>query len=671
MALNPKTVARQEALGSLAAAQRAEREGRLDEAWGSCLKAVEERPFHPEAFIQFASIAAAGGDPAAARLALERAKAIAPKWPLPEQLLSGMPVGSRDVPAERSSRFRLPPRQSRLSVCLIVKNEERFLDACLRSVASVADEILVVDTGSTDRTVEIARSYGARVEFFEWCDDFSAARNAGLELARGDWILVIDADEELAPDDRDVLLGEIRANSNQLLLRLRCVQELKGRNYQGYVPRLFRNAPGIWFHNEIHESVTYPVAHLSKLWAMESGLSRARLIHHGYTPELIQERGKVGRNHALLLKAVEEDPGNAYMQMQLGSEYTRLNELEKAFHHFGLAVDLCADADIGMHDSVEALLTQFATNLVDQRRFEETERLLTGRLAKRFPLTAWQRYLRGRSRMALGRLEDALDDLMNCLERRTEETLWITPGDLETPELEFMIGELFGRLDRQPEAERFLREALARDRSCVRYVGATARMISRRGDPVAALGLLLEHLPECSNSIDLWILGGQIAMDGPGLESFAVEWIRDALGHHPGNPTLQILNGAALIQAGMMQEAHHLFESLAGNRQPKVLGGLLFTGISCGNVPLPDLGPQEQRSAILTIVGILQQLHARQRSDLIEGFRRSVGAHAGQYPWIAEAFGATDAVDPIPPSQASCAPQIPSPMRSRNAPPVR
>jgi len=255
--------------------------------------------------------------------------------------------------------------------------------------------------------------------------------------------------------------------------------------------------------------------------------------------------------------------------------------------------------------------------------------------------------------MELGQFEGALEDLLDCLARRSEETLWVTPGDLETPALEFMIGDVFGRLDRRPEAERFLREALARDRSCVRYVDATARMISHRGDPVAALGLLLEHLPECSNSIDLWILGGQIAMDGPGLESFAVEWIRDALGHHPGNPALQILNGAALIQAGLMQEAHLLFESLVGSRQPKVLGGLLFAGISCGNVQLPDLGPQEQRSAILTIVGILQQLHARQRGDLIEGFRRSVGAYSERYPWIAEAFGGTDAVDRIPPSQAS------------------
>lgn len=591
-----------------------------------------------------------------ARVSLRRARAMAPQWPVPSRLLEGLgqgPKTSTPLGTVTPQRFILPAQTHRLSVCLIVRNEERFLGGCLRSIRDLADEILVVDTGSTDRTVEIARSHGAQVDSFAWCNDFSAARNAGLAKARGDWVLILDADEELMPADREVLRSELSAETNHLLLRLRCVQELQGKRYQGYVPRLFRNAPGIWFHDTIHESVTQTVSVLCDVWGMDLGLSRSRLLHHGYTPEVVRERGKVGRNHALLVRAVEDNPGNAYMQMQLGSEYLRMNEEGKAFEHFGNAVRLCEESDRLVPDSVEGLLTLYGTNLLRLRRFEETERLLTGRLAGRFPPIAWHRYLRGRARMELGRFPDALQDLLDCHARRAEETLSMVPADLDTPELEFMIGELFGRLDRLPEAERFFREALAKDGSCVRYVGATARMIARRGDPAAALGLLLEHLPECSNSIDLWILGGQIAMEAPGLEAFAVEWIGDALGHHPNHPTLQILNGAALIQAGMLQEAHLLFGSLAGTRQPKVLGGLLFTGISCGNVPLPDLEPQDQRSVILTIVGILQQLHARQRTDLIDGFRRSVGAHAERYPWIAEAFGGTDGVDAAPPSHGS------------------
>ena len=82
-----------------------------------------------------------------------------------------------------------------LTVCMIVKNEEADLPRCLASIKAVADEIVVVDTGSTDRTVEIAQSFGAIVGHFEWCDDFAAARNAALKLATCEWVFQLDADE--------------------------------------------------------------------------------------------------------------------------------------------------------------------------------------------------------------------------------------------------------------------------------------------------------------------------------------------------------------------------------------------------------------------------------------------------------------------------------------------
>ncbi len=89
-----------------------------------------------------------------------------------------------------------------LSVCLIARNEENNLPRALASVAGLADELVVIDTGSTDRTVEIAQGFGAAVGSFAWCDDFSAARNAAIERATGDWILWLDADEELLPPSR-------------------------------------------------------------------------------------------------------------------------------------------------------------------------------------------------------------------------------------------------------------------------------------------------------------------------------------------------------------------------------------------------------------------------------------------------------------------------------------
>lgn len=88
-------------------------------------------------------------------------------------------------------------RAERISLCMIVKDEEELLPHCLASVQGAVDEMIVVDTGSSDRSPEIARQHGAVVVPFEWCDDFAAARNAGLEQASGDWILFLDADEVL------------------------------------------------------------------------------------------------------------------------------------------------------------------------------------------------------------------------------------------------------------------------------------------------------------------------------------------------------------------------------------------------------------------------------------------------------------------------------------------
>ena len=88
----------------------------------------------------------------------------------------------------------------KLSFCMIVKNEEASLPQCLNSVKDVVDEMVVLDTGSTDKTVEIAKEFGAKVYHFEWCNDLSAARNESLKYVQGDWVLVLDADEVLTPE---------------------------------------------------------------------------------------------------------------------------------------------------------------------------------------------------------------------------------------------------------------------------------------------------------------------------------------------------------------------------------------------------------------------------------------------------------------------------------------
>src|SRR3979411_569261 len=102
------------------------------------------------------------------------------------------------------SNTRRNPRV-RVALAVIARNEEQFIAGCLDSVRPFIDEIVVLDTGSTDRTVEIARAHGARVEHFRWINDFGAARNAAVDAVTADWVLMLDADDRLTPESGPVL----------------------------------------------------------------------------------------------------------------------------------------------------------------------------------------------------------------------------------------------------------------------------------------------------------------------------------------------------------------------------------------------------------------------------------------------------------------------------------
>jgi glycosyltransferase involved in cell wall biosynthesis len=199
-----------------------------------------------------------------------------------------------------------------LSVCLITKNEERFLAGCLDSVRAVADEIVLVDTGSLDRTVEIARDSGCRVLHRAWDDDFSAARNTGIAVARGRWILCIDADERLS--DAAALIPAIIEAAPEVggffIERHDVVTHPEDGQTDVYpigILRLFRNHPAIRYEGIVHERpnetvirsglqirslATLKLTHLVNLLPEE----RLRAKQRGYLRLLDVELERDGRN---------------------------------------------------------------------------------------------------------------------------------------------------------------------------------------------------------------------------------------------------------------------------------------------------------------------------------------------------------------------------------------
>ncbi len=227
----------------------------------------------------------------------------------------------------------------RLSVCYIVRDEAARLERSLTSLGHAADEIVVVDTGSTDDTVKVAEAHGASVYSFPWQDDFSAARNASLEKATGDWILVVDADEYfpdgMAPNIRRVIerYGE---NADLLLFLRRELDEDAGKVLlDSYVPRLLRRVDGLAYEGAIHEEPRHHGESIQRMGTVPG--EELLMMHTGYSAKLSRAKGE--RNLALLWKELESGKPRDSIYMYLAETYDGLGDEEAAMKYAWLDVE--------------------------------------------------------------------------------------------------------------------------------------------------------------------------------------------------------------------------------------------------------------------------------------------------------------------------------------------
>lgn len=221
-----------------------------------------------------------------------------------------------------------------LTLSMIVKNEERYLEDCLKSVRGAADEIIIVDTGSTDRTKSIAKQYGASVYDFKWADDFSAARNYALERSNGDWILYLDADERISPESIDELKRITSCEKKEgIYCRVVSIDDVKRRpSVMSYV-RLFPKHSDVKFEGAVHEQIEYSILR-SGFEIKDSGIE---IIHIGYNIEEDGIRKKAGRNLAILKKEYERE-GSSYYALQLAQTYGILHDKINAVRYFKIAL---------------------------------------------------------------------------------------------------------------------------------------------------------------------------------------------------------------------------------------------------------------------------------------------------------------------------------------------
>ena len=207
-----------------------------------------------------------------------------------------------------------------LSLSMIVRDEAERLERCLASVKGFVDEMVLVDTGSQDGTVALARGLGATVHEIPWPGDFAPARNTAMQWLNGDWVLVLDGDEQLRPEAMAPLRA-LMAQPDVLLINLLRLEVGARQSPYSSVSRLFRRHPAIRWSRPYHSSVDESVAELQRLephWRV-ADCGVPALLHDGYRPELLAEGSKAQRLRQAMEQELEQRPNDAYACAKLGS----------------------------------------------------------------------------------------------------------------------------------------------------------------------------------------------------------------------------------------------------------------------------------------------------------------------------------------------------------------
>lgn len=219
-----------------------------------------------------------------------------------------------------------------LSLCMIVKNEARNLPRSLAPLMPYVDEAVVVDTGSTDGTPELAAQMGARVHYFTWSFDFAAARNFSLDQAAGDWALWLDGDNRIPEADAALLKSQVQRPGDAILWGTEIVEPDGGRLMQ---KRFFPRRPDIRFRYRVHEQLCHPPG-------LAQVITPVRIYHWGYEDRSLRQ-AKARRNLALLLAELQERPDDFYLRYHLARHHFFAGEMQEAW---GQLQEVLAAADL-------------------------------------------------------------------------------------------------------------------------------------------------------------------------------------------------------------------------------------------------------------------------------------------------------------------------------------
>ena len=382
---------------------------------------------------------------------------------------------SRDIPS--------------ISVCMIVRNEERFLEKCLSSVLPIANEIIIVDTGSTDNTIIIASKFTDKIYQIKWSGNFAEARNYALAKAQCPFILSIDADEEL--QNPEALIKALQNSDPQtggwLVNSISFASRAQGGGFDTFATKLlrvFRNHPDIRFEGIVHEQIHESIFKMG----LQIKDTEAILIHYGYSLSPEEMQRKQLRNLELLLKALEKEPENAYLYFQTAKTYLALNKLVDAENFIQKALAFSKPESSIRPQALNyggIIAFRFGNFDLAIRRANESLSLI--------PNQSFANFILGETYSALTIYDKALNHYLEMEKALiTPNSLALVVGDYFLPleKLYFRIGRSCVGLTKYKEAENYFKKGLLinkKDFDCVRGL---ANALILQGNYTEAISIL-------------------------------------------------------------------------------------------------------------------------------------------------------------------------------------
>jgi glycosyltransferase involved in cell wall biosynthesis len=515
--------------GDLRPAENAFEAADWTRAWNLVLECIGERPFHPEAYLLLGKIAAATRNDSKARHCARILKKWTPHWKAARRFKKTLSKTQRkaecllpEIPA--------PASKPRLSVCLITRDEEENIENCLKSISSLAHEIIVVDTGSKDATPSLARSLGAKVIQSSWKEDFSEARNQCLEHATGEWLLILDADETIAQGDLKTLEKELMS---QTVMAYRLPLKNHGTEEAGhsFVPRLVRNAPGLFFVGRVHEQIFSSMEVLRRRWSLECRLGQTFIQHYGYEKTVVVDKQKHARNLQLLEKAIREMPEDSNLRMNYGLELDRAGRREEALEQHEKAFKFLKEMpekDI-VPEFKETFVQHFIQALIQAKQYHRMLEVAGDRFILDFVKNASHYFLMGIAQAEEGLLKEAIASFETCIQRKDLPTLSPILPDIHTGIPHAFMAIIHEKQGDVERAHACFRKGLEVSPDHQQVLTDYALFLDRSGEPIKALEWLNKHVKQAGHYARFWLTGFHIASRHSGMETFALDWTTEAL----------------------------------------------------------------------------------------------------------------------------------------------